>query len=145
MEGLKTGMYNLRTRPAAQAIQFNFTVEQNILKSAKARAQSVCEPSPPGPPLPSPALVPVPNAMMAGNALIPQSSTSIAPAPQATKFEAEAVLAALSLRDKPQKATPALDEKMQKIADADPEFYCGPSAPEGQLASGGLFDLFRLR
>ena len=32
-KGLKTGMYYLRTRPAAQAIQF--TVDQGVLNSAK--------------------------------------------------------------------------------------------------------------
>jgi len=32
-KGLKTGMYYLRTRPAAQAIQF--TVDQSVLKDAK--------------------------------------------------------------------------------------------------------------
>jgi len=32
-KGLKTGMYYLRTRPAAQAIQF--TVDQSLLKEAK--------------------------------------------------------------------------------------------------------------
>lgn len=34
-KGLKTGMYYLRTRPAAQAIQF--TVDQSVLKDAKAQ------------------------------------------------------------------------------------------------------------
>jgi ribonucleoside-diphosphate reductase subunit M1 len=34
-KGLKTGMYYLRTRPAAQAIQF--TVDQNVLKDAKTQ------------------------------------------------------------------------------------------------------------
>lgn len=34
-KGLKTGMYYLRTRPAAQAVQF--TVDQSVLKAAKAQ------------------------------------------------------------------------------------------------------------
>jgi len=37
-KGLKTGMYYLRTRPAAQAIQF--TVDQSILKTAKTQESS---------------------------------------------------------------------------------------------------------
>lgn len=37
-KGLKTGMYYLRTRPAAQAIQF--TVDQSILKTAKTQENS---------------------------------------------------------------------------------------------------------
>lgn len=37
-KGLKTGMYYLRTRPAAQAIQF--TVDQSILKTAKSQESS---------------------------------------------------------------------------------------------------------
>ncbi|KAG6917074.1 ribonucleoside reductase large subunit Cdc22 [Tephrocybe rancida] len=38
-KGLKTGMYYLRTRPAAQAIQF--TVDQSVLKDAKAQNLNV--------------------------------------------------------------------------------------------------------
>ena len=37
-KGLKTGMYYLRTRPAAQAIQF--TVDQSILQKAKEANQA---------------------------------------------------------------------------------------------------------
>jgi len=37
-KGLKTGMYYLRTRPAAQAIQF--TIDQNTLKTAKMQETS---------------------------------------------------------------------------------------------------------
>ena len=131
-KGLKTGMYYLRTRPAAQAIQF--TVDQSILKSAKAqtqnaRAAAAQKPqalSPPGvssSPSPlSPAPVPVPNATMASNSPIPESSTPVTTAPKETESGAEEMLAALSLNDTAQVATLALDEKMQKAAEADPEF-----------------------
>ncbi|KAG6332002.1 hypothetical protein ID866_7087 [Astraeus odoratus] len=52
-KGLKTGMYYLRTRPAAQAIQF--TVDQSILKAAKTQDASKGRPSvPSGSPAPSP-------------------------------------------------------------------------------------------
>ena len=131
-KGLKTGMYYLRTRPAAQAIQF--TVDQSILKSAKAQTQSARavaaqKPqalSPPGvssSPSPlSPAPVPVPNATMASNAPIPNSSTTATAAPKATESGAEEVLAASSLNGTAQTATLTLDEKTQKAAEADPEF-----------------------
>lgn len=79
-KGLKTGMYYLRTRPAAQAIQF--TVDQSVLASAKAQAAAASRslgarpvaraggiptpsqsPSPPralaSPSTPTPALTPV--------------------------------------------------------------------------------------
>jgi ribonucleoside-diphosphate reductase subunit M1 len=46
-KGLKTGMYYLRTRPAAQAIQF--TVDQSILQKAK-EANQAPRASPPVPP-----------------------------------------------------------------------------------------------
>lgn len=46
-KGLKTGMYYLRTRPAAQAIQF--TVDQSILQKAK-EANQAPQASPPVPP-----------------------------------------------------------------------------------------------
>jgi len=131
-KGLKTGMYYLRTRPAAQAIQF--TVDQSILKSAKAQTQSARAAaaqkpqalSPPGvssSPSPlSPAPVPVPNATIASDAPIPQSSTSVSAAPKATESGAGEVLTAVSLNGQPQKAALPLDEKTQKAAEADPEF-----------------------
>ncbi|KAI6044757.1 ribonucleotide reductase [Pisolithus marmoratus] len=60
-KGLKTGMYYLRTRPAAQAIQF--TIDQSILKTAKTqdadnRSRTAAASSTPAPVRPS-ALAPV--------------------------------------------------------------------------------------
>ena len=46
-KGLKTGMYYLRTRPAAQAIQF--TVDASYLKSAKKAQQEAKTPKTPQP------------------------------------------------------------------------------------------------
>lgn len=46
-KGLKTGMYYLRTRPAAQAIQF--TVDASYLKSAKKAQQDAMAPKKPQP------------------------------------------------------------------------------------------------
>ena len=42
--GLKTGMYYLRTRPAAQAIQF--TVDTELLKEVKANQAKQKQPAP---------------------------------------------------------------------------------------------------
>ena len=42
-KGLKTGMYYLRTRPAAQAIQF--TVDQSLLKDAKKQQEQSVAPT----------------------------------------------------------------------------------------------------
>jgi len=43
-KGLKTGMYYLRTRPAAQAIQF--TMDQSVLKNAKKQQEQAALPLP---------------------------------------------------------------------------------------------------
>ncbi|KEP51375.1 ribonucleoside-diphosphate reductase, alpha subunit [Rhizoctonia solani 123E] len=43
-KGLKTGMYYLRTRPAAQAIQF--TVDQSVIKQANAAKKAAGTPTP---------------------------------------------------------------------------------------------------
>ncbi|KAG9086778.1 ribonucleoside reductase large subunit Cdc22 [Ceratobasidium sp. 370] len=43
-KGLKTGMYYLRTRPAAQAIQF--TVDQSVIKQANAAKAAAATPTP---------------------------------------------------------------------------------------------------
>ncbi|GLB38634.1 putative provides the precursors necessary for DNA synthesis [Lyophyllum shimeji] len=135
-KGLKTGMYYLRTRPAAQAIQF--TVDQSVLKDAKAQALNVARargktsglPTPASSSTSSPQAAPIPTPT-------PQPSTSVsstapaatipakqAPAPttssapsvtETTAFKeaktAEEVLAALSL-----------DDKTRAAAEADPEF-----------------------
>jgi ribonucleoside-diphosphate reductase subunit M1 len=66
-KGLKTGMYYLRTRPAAQAIQF--TVDQSILQKAKEANQA--------PRAPPPVPLPVAAAPSVTNGL--PSSTSYAP------------------------------------------------------------------
>lgn len=127
-KGLKTGMYYLRTRPAAQAIQF--TVDQSVLKDAKTAntkaaaavkslGSAVGIPSPSPSPSSTPARTP---AHLNGAAVSikqepitpsltppPMSSGLISPPPSALSLE---------------KATDALtlDEKTKAAADADPEF-----------------------
>lgn len=61
-KGLKTGMYYLRTRPAAQAIQF--TVDASYLKSAKKAQQEAKAPKKPQP-VPSPAPTSSPSPVVA--------------------------------------------------------------------------------
>ncbi|KAI0648155.1 ribonucleotide reductase alpha subunit [Trametes meyenii] len=122
-KGLKTGMYYLRTRPAAQAIKF--TVDSSFLKSAakKPQANGVkangTAPSAPSTPARSaevqikqepvtPSLAtPIPN----GNGAI--SSEPASPSPVAAATDAALVNAT---------ATLSLDERTQKAAEADPEF-----------------------
>ena len=121
--GLKTGMYYLRTRPAAQAIQF--TVDQSMLKTAKeqqvkkpaaAAAKPVDAKTNGSIPTPAPAAAePAPTPAPA-TAPIASSSSSIAPSTSSSSTtppvtEAASGLGALSL-----------DEKTRAAAEADPEF-----------------------
>jgi ribonucleoside-diphosphate reductase subunit M1 len=129
-KGLKTGMYYLRTRPAAQAIQF--TVDQSVLKDAKTAntkaASAVVEKknrasrggviSPLPSPSPSPVRIP---ARASASATIKQepitpsltpppiSSGLVSPPPSAASLEQ--TTASLSLADKTKSA-----------AEIDPEF-----------------------
>lgn len=130
-KGLKTGMYYLRTRPAAQAIQF--TVDQTLLKDAKKQMADGNAAAP---------IVP-------GNAtglLTPSSSGLAAPAPPlpttsspaSTPFKREASSAALSSPLSPSTTADSnvtddildsislnalsLDDTTLKKAEADAEF-----------------------
>jgi ribonucleoside-diphosphate reductase subunit M1 len=133
-KGLKTGMYYLRTRPAAQAIQF--TVDQSLLNDAKkanekgeapivavgvdrkARGSSAVGITTPSP---SPSPVRTPARHDASIIIkqepitptLPSSSTGlVSPPPSALSLDrATASLSSLSL-----------DDKTKAAADADPEF-----------------------
>lgn len=128
-KGLKTGMYYLRTRPAAQAIQF--TVDQSVIKDAKkaneksvsdrkgrASAVGISTPSP----SPSPVRAPPPRTSSATltiqepitPTLTGDGSGLTSPPPSSTALSAPSL----------EKATAALslNEKTQAAADADPEF-----------------------
>ena len=131
-KGLKTGMYYLRTRPAAQAIQF--TVDQSVLNSAKQQtvnantvratattatvngSKSVSHLAVQTPPLTT--RVEVKQEPISLPPLKFDSAPSPAPSTsssgESTVVDAESLsisLAALSL-----------DEKTRKAAEADPEF-----------------------
>ncbi|TEB40204.1 hypothetical protein FA13DRAFT_1724434 [Coprinellus micaceus] len=98
--GLKTGMYYLRTRPAAQAIQF--TVDQSMLKTAKEqqvkKSGAAAKPA---------------DVKTNGSRPSSSSSSPATPSPSTSPPVTEAVsgLDALSL-----------DEKTRAAAEADPEF-----------------------
>ncbi|KAF8349527.1 ribonucleotide reductase [Amanita rubescens] len=117
-KGLKTGMYYLRTRPAAQAIQF--TVDQSLLKEAKKQATASTAPRP---------------SPVAGQNGIPTSTASVSPqravapvTPNEPVTSAHPVATPSqpsSNRKPPSKiALPdlSLDEKTRQAAEADPEF-----------------------
>lgn len=76
-KGLKTGMYYLRTRPAAQAIQF--TVDASYLKNAK-KAQQEAK----GPKKPQPVSSPVPDASPLPTSVKVSTPTPTSPVPTTT-------------------------------------------------------------
>ena len=95
-KGLKTGMYYLRTRPAAQAIQF--TVDQSLLKTAKKA-----------------------NADKANDKKI--RAEPVTPNGSITNGETGLVSPPSSATSLEQATAPlSLDEKTKAAADADPEF-----------------------
>lgn len=130
-KGLKTGMYYLRTRPAAQAVQF--TIDQSLLKTAKeqqatgsaktaAAARPKAAAAPPAPtsatpaptsaaPTPAPAPAPVEAPAPVAAAAPAPAPASVASSSAASPDSAGSGLAALSL-----------DEKTRAAAEADPEF-----------------------
>jgi len=119
-KGLKTGMYYLRTRPAASAIQF--TVDQSLLKevkqqktdAAKAKAQA--------------------NGI--STTISSSSSTAVAPStpvkpvvikqepvtPSLTTPSTLAVSSSSSSVETPTDLLASLDERTRKAAEADPDF-----------------------
>lgn len=130
-KGLKTGMYYLRTKPAAQAIQF--TVDASVLKDAKKhQAKAAAE------------KVSLKAATAAGQTLVSktpavasvaarvESSTSFASSSSGSSTPS---LSPMSVASSPSRSpiTPAsdvspslaslsLDDKQRKAAEADPEF-----------------------
>ena len=143
-KGLKTGMYYLRTRPAAQAIQF--TVDQSVLNSAKqqtanantARAAATANGKPVSRGPVSSRPVRTPSA--ATRVVVKQEpppltfdpAPSPSPAPSSTVASSPAIPASSSgestVADVEESsistslAALSLDEKTHKAAEADPEF-----------------------
>jgi ribonucleoside-diphosphate reductase subunit M1 len=124
-KGLKTGMYYLRTRPAAQAIQF--TVDQTALKSAQSVIDGAARDRKTNGSVPTRAPVfqndtanvkgksAVTTSTPSGSSL-PSSSASISSAstPSSPGPAVEAIDQSL--------ASMSLNERTSKAAEADPEF-----------------------
>ncbi|KAF5344932.1 hypothetical protein D9758_011605 [Tetrapyrgos nigripes] len=123
-KGLKTGMYYLRTRPAAQAIQF--TVDQSVLKDVKAQqakgtgavkpqvaTAAVVIPSVTAVTVKAEVKAPAEAPTVAAPLSPPSSRSSSAPVspPTPPADDLSSGLDSLSL-----------DEKTRKAAEADPEF-----------------------
>ena len=142
-KGLKTGMYYLRTRPAAQAIQF--TVDQSLLKEAKkqnamagtARAAVTAAAAAPTTPARNGGIV------IPASSLAPSSNSPVIPSPaptQAIKQEPASPVPLKFLPSSPSPSTTAsassssetivetqpvsslYSDKALKAAEADPEF-----------------------
>lgn len=117
-KGLKTGMYYLRTRPAAQAIKF--TVDSSYLKNAAKKPQAkpngvngvvrATTPSAPSTPIKQEPVTPSLATPTTNGTL---SSDPPSPSP-ATAVDDAALSSAV--------ATLSLDERTRKAAEADPEF-----------------------
>jgi ribonucleoside-diphosphate reductase subunit M1 len=118
-KGLKTGMYYLRTRPAAQAIQF--TVDQSVLKNAKAQTASAANVK---------ALNAAAASALSKGISLPTPSSSPGASPIATPKPGLATAASTSAAVEQAPAPRALPEmsglssvdKTSKAAAADPEF-----------------------
>ncbi|KAH7876111.1 ribonucleotide reductase [Lentinula edodes] len=117
-KGLKTGMYYLRTKPAAQAIQF--TVDAAVLKDAKMhQAKAAAEkkvnliPSKPIAVASAPAEHNFASSSSSGTSTpsMSMSSVSVSPSPITSASDVSPSLETLSL-----------DETQKKAAEADPEF-----------------------
>ena len=103
-KGLKTGMYYLRTRPAAQAIQF--TIDQSVLNQVKKTAADNAPP-----------IVSKSNVIP-----IPAASPSPLQAPLTPSSQLSASVATTSAPPTNALASLSLDEKLKKAAEEDPEY-----------------------
>ena len=141
-KGLKTGMYYLRTRPAAQAIQF--TVDQSLLKEAKkqneragtARAAAAIASTTPAAAI----TTPLKSTTRTSGILTPASSLAPSPrsppveqtikeepvSPVPLKFLSSSLPTSISASSSSGTAVEsplvASDDKAQKVKEIDPEF-----------------------
>lgn len=111
-KGLKTGMYYLRTRPAAQAIQF--TVDASYLKSAKKAQQETKTPKKPQPvsnPAPNVSSSPVVAKISTPTPITPAlSATTSSPTPTVTTVSETTV------------SNPSTDDAPTDGKEVDPEY-----------------------
>ena len=130
--GLKTGMYYLRTRPAAQAIQF--TLDHSLVAQVKQQkeqqeSQSVTKlavPSTPATPL---SYTPVPSEVAAKSVTGPVTAIAVDPVAATTPATATSSGSApaspqypLTPADSHDDALAGLDEVQRRAAEKDPEF-----------------------
>ncbi|KAJ3729268.1 ribonucleotide reductase alpha subunit [Lentinula raphanica] len=113
-KGLKTGMYYLRTKPAAQAIQF--TVDAAVLKDAKMHQAKAAAEKKANTITSKPAAVPLGSTFASSSTSgtstpVSLSSTSLSSSPVTPASDDISSLNALSL-----------DDTQKKAAEADPEF-----------------------
>ena len=130
-KGLKTGMYYLRTRPAAQAIQF--TVDQSLLKEAK-KQNTMAGIARAGGAVVTATTTPLKPVRQTSGILTPASSLAPSPSrsptipsPQIIKQEPSSpvplkFLPSASTVVEASLTSLSLDDKAQKAAEADPEF-----------------------
>ncbi|KAJ7753333.1 ribonucleotide reductase alpha subunit [Mycena maculata] len=130
--GLKTGMYYLRTKPAAQAIQF--TVDQSILNDAKVQNANAKATKTAANGTDVPAAVPVLNSSLPSPALSPSSSSREAspatpPTPVSGREPAVTIkqepASPVSLASSPAPAAADVgetDAMLVKMAAEDPDF-----------------------
>ena len=128
-KGLKTGLYYLRTRPAAQAIQF--TVDQSVIKDAKTantKAAAVVERksrenkaaiTPPSP-SPSPVQTPARPSVVSVTTIKQEPITPTLTPPPISNGLVSPPPSTVSLEDAA--ASMSLNEKAKVAAAADPEF-----------------------
>jgi ribonucleoside-diphosphate reductase subunit M1 len=121
-KGLKTGMYYLRTRPAASAIQF--TVDQSLLKevkqqktdAAKAKAQTNGISTPISPSSSSSSTVVAPSTPVKPVVIKqePVTPSLVTPSPPEVSSSSSV--------ETPNDLLASLDERTRKAAEADPDF-----------------------
>lgn len=142
-KGLKTGMYYLRTRPAAQAIQF--TVDQSILQKAK-EANQAPQASPPVPP-PVAAAPSVTKGLSSSNSYAPRHSNEVltpttlttSPTPSTPDEVSSGVLAAPATKGEkevdPEYAAALERQKLRELEEA--KLLCSIDNKEACLMCSG--------
>ncbi|KAI0032793.1 ribonucleotide reductase [Vararia minispora EC-137] len=109
-KGLKTGMYYLRTRPAAQAIQF--TVDHSLVKEVREQKAAASAPAPASPSEPAKAFQP---------RTIVKLDTSVPSAPEhepSTNSSASPTM----VTPEPEDPYAGLSEQQRKAAEVDPGY-----------------------
>jgi len=126
-KGLKTGMYYLRTRPAAQAIQF--TVDQSLLNDAKKQQAAGAARSTPSRPTDegnATAILSPSTSVSTSPGLTTASTASITSTPALVKAEETSTTSDSNVSDDVLKSISldalSLDDTTLKKAEADPEY-----------------------